>query len=107
MINIEVLINNISKGKNMKAFQTLFLLLAVACGDTDTEEKDTDDTGEEEEESICPTPEEDECQTEELFAECEAELADCDGAVSWRGFQIVRRSAATHFHIGEFRQEFF
>ena len=58
------------------------LLFLTACADLETEKEDDNlDTGENEEDSLCPTPEEDECMTDELYAECQAELADCDGAL--------------------------
>jgi hypothetical protein len=65
----------------MKYILTLMLLLMAACVETEKEETDLDTGENEEEDSLCPTPEEDECMTDELYAECQAELADCDGAL--------------------------
>ena len=70
----------------MKTLLITLLPLTIACGDVASEEKQADSAeGETMNDSLCPTPEEDPCQTEELYAECQAELAECDDALSPAG----------------------
>ena len=66
----------------MKLLLITLLPLTIACGDVASEEKQADSASDDTvDDGLCPTPEEDSCQTEELYAECQAELADCDDAL--------------------------